>query len=445
MKKSNYNFFFPLQNNKILAFNALKNGLAVIDTDTKEKIETLENNCIPGFDPETLGELEKGGFICKDELDELGLLSIRRHSQQFSGRFLGLTIAPTLNCNLDCRYCFETPYPGMMDERAINGVIEFVKKYIDSGIKRFDVAWYGGEPLLGIDIIEKLSRAFITLTEEHKVSYSAYIITNGTLLTRTTAEKLKELKVRGVQVTIDGPEETHNKRRPFRTGEGSFNRIFSNVKEATGIIPISLRTNVDTLNVDETLDFYKKLEQEEWFKQSLGKMINVHYGYVRKYSSSCKCSKEESLEESDFYSRQLELTRHLSLCTGKFDYFPSLSSGCGASSINSYVVGPRGELYKCWNHVGTEDKIVGNVFEPVEYNPLYISYLSESFEKDPECIRCKYLPICMGGCVDIRVKFKRGELDSRDCSQWKYYLEETLRSYYTSRRTNTASNAETKN
>ncbi len=433
MKKSSYNFFFPLEDNSVLAFNALRNGLAVIDNETAKQIQNLKDNSTPAFDPETLFELERGGFICPNDLQELELIKIRRHTQQYAGNSLGLTICPTLDCNLHCRYCFETPYKGMMEEPTIDALANFVKSYIDSGKKSFSVTWYGGEPLLGIDIIHNLSEKFINLANSYKIHYSAYIITNGTLLTRSTAEKLKELNVEGAQVTIDGPQDTHDQRRPFLNGKGSFKHIFSNIKDAVGIIPISLRTNVDTLNINQAMDFYKELESEEWFKQNLGKSLHVHYGYVRKFSSSCKCSKEESLKEGDFYSRELELNRYLSNCTGQFVMFPSISSGCVATSIYSYVVGPKGELYKCWNHVGQEDKIVGNVSEPVEYNPLYIAYLSESFEKDPECLLCKYLPICIGGCVDIRVQFKKGELDSKDCSHWKYYLEETLRSYYTSK------------
>jgi hypothetical protein len=39
----------------------------------------------------------------------------------------------------------------------------------------------------------------------------------------------------------------------------------------------------------------------------------------------------------------------------------------------------------------------------------------------------------MGGCVDVRVKSKRGELDAKDCAGWKFYLEDALREYYKSK------------
>jgi len=307
MKKSNYNFFFPLEDGNYLAFNALKNGLAVIDVELVKAVEKLEPGEIPGLEDEMVKELARGGFICEDDFDKYGLLTIRRHTQQYAGGSLGLTIAPTLSCNLDCRYCFENPGKEIMNETVIKGLTDFIKGYMESGIKHFDATWYGGEPLQCMDIIERLSREFIAIASEYKVHYSAYIITNGTLFTRSTAERLKELQVRGAQVTIDGPREIHDERRPYYGGAGSFDHIFTNLKEAVGVIPISLRTNVDTLNVKEVLKFYRELEAEAWFGQNLGKMLNVHYGYVRKFNSSCKCSKEENLKAGDFYKCQLDI------------------------------------------------------------------------------------------------------------------------------------------
>ena len=39
--------------------------------------------------------------------------------------------------------------------------------------------------------------------------------------------------------------------------------------------------------------------------------------------------------------------------------------GCGATILNYFVVGPEGELYKCWNDIGDKDSIVGNVLDDI--------------------------------------------------------------------------------
>lgn len=433
MKQSKYNFFYKLNNERYIAFNALKDGLAIVGSKTVDKVLALKPGDSIEVEENIRQELVRGGFICEDDLDEFNILVIRRHMQQYSATTLGLVIAPTLACNLACIYCFECPSQGIMNDKVMEGLVTFVKRYIDSGIKGLDVTWYGGEPLLGFDVIEKLSDKFINLSENNKIEYFAYIVTNGTLYTKEKAEKLKNLNVRGVQITIDGDQTVHDQRRPFKNGKGSFDLILKNIRETADILPIGLRVNVDKTNIDQTFSFFENLKKEEWFSQMIGKNISISYGHVQKYTNSCRCAKEETLKDSDFWQHELELHRYLNKNGYGFTLYPSIASGCTATSMNSFLVGPEGELYKCWNHTGEPENIIGSIFKPIELNAKHVLYLTESFEQDSECRECKYLPICMGGCVDIRVKVKKGMFDSKNCAGWKYYLEDALREYYTAK------------
>jgi uncharacterized protein len=442
MKQSRYNFFFKLDNGDYLAFNALKNGLAVVGKEVVDNINSQQPGTAVNVDYDILKELKKGGFLIDDDYNEYGVLCIRRHLQQYSNLGLGLTISPSLACNLVCRYCFESTDKSVMDETVMDGLVEYVHNHIKAGIKKLSIGWYGGEPLLGLPVIERLSSEFITLCEKDSVRYSASIITNGTLLDKETAGKLKKLHVLRAQITIDGDKNIHNKMRPFKTGKGSFDAIMENLKEVVGIIPISLRINLDTNNADQALTFIDKLKKEDWFYRGLESSdIHPYYGYIKKYTSTCLCSKDEILKPGDFWAKDLELKKYFYNHLKGFDYYPEVVSGCTATSMSSYVVDAKGNLYKCLNHLGIPEKTVGTIFEPSRLNSLYINYLTESFENDSECMECKYLPICMGGCVDIRVKAKRGEFDAKDCNQWKYYLEEILRYYYLSKIKNRAENS----
>lgn len=428
-----YNFFFPINvKENYLAFNSLKNGLAVFPGKLVKILQSFQPGDSLKLPESTLAELKKGGFVCDDLYDEYGMLLVRRHLQQYSsGESLGLTIAPTIACNLSCSYCFETPQDSRMDQSVISQIVEFVKKRIKTGLKKLSITWYGGEPLLCLDIIEDLSRRLVDLCDKNDVNYSAYIITNGTLFTRAAAEKLKSLKVNGAQITIDGDKNMHDSRRPYRNGKGSFDRIVANIMDTAGIIPIELRVNIDRQNVDTVLEFFKKMQSDDrlgvHFKNN---DINIHYGFVRKFSASCRCSDEECLKPSEFWQEELKLHGYLYEKGIAQPYYPSLRSGCVATTINGYVVGPRGELYKCWNHLGESEMVVGNIGKDIRIDSLYISYLTESFETDKNCKECKVLPICMGGCVDIRINYKKGAFPAIDCSRWKYYLEESLKAYY---------------
>jgi uncharacterized protein len=437
MKESKYNFFYKLDNGSYLAFNALMTGLAVVDENTVEKITSHRDGTNPDFDEKMLKELRRGGFLCEDDFDEYGVLKIRRYMQQYPNQALGLTIAPTLDCNLACRYCYEDPDKKIMDETVRKGLVDYVSNYIEGGIKRLNIGWYGGEPLLCLNVIEHLSNELMTLCRKKRVKYTATIITNGTLLTLETVKKLKKWKVRNIQVTIDGYREIHDERRPFKAASSgsSFDRIMANLRTIAGKIPLALRINLDDTNKNQALEFIRQLRNEPVLGKQLGKTNGIYpyYGYIKKYTTSCRCSKEEVLKPGDFWQKDLELVKYHYKNMPGFQHYPDTSSGCVATAMQSFVVDPVGNLYKCWNHLGINEKSIGTLFEPLEVNSLMIKYLTESFENDTECKDCKVLPICMGGCVDVRVKVKSGEFERKDCASWKYYLEETIREYYLSK------------
>jgi uncharacterized protein len=429
MKQSKYNFFFKLEDGKVLAYNALKNGLAVLNSFIVDEITKLKKGANLNLDNDTVNELIRGGFIVTDNFDEYGVLTIRRHLQQYASKGLALTIAPTINCNLACSYCFENPHKLTMSEKVENNLIKFVKDNLNTGSDFFFVTWYGGEPLLCIDKILSLSNEFKKIAKKLKIPYSADIITNGTLYTKDIAYKLKEANVTDVQITLDGYKEMHDVRRPFKAGnKSSFDVICEKLEETVGILPVNLRINVDRENVNKAIDFVKFIKSMDWFD---GKFIHPYFGYVRKYTSSCRCSQDECLLAGEFWEKEFELHKFLLKKGITEPAYPSISSGCGATSTNSYVIGPLGELYKCWNHVGEKSQIVGYIDKPVELNELYVNYLHQSFETDKECRDCKFLPICMGGCVDIMIKSKQGLLPEKDCAKWKYYLQKQLELYYT--------------
>lgn len=86
--------------------------------------------------------------------------------------------------------------------------------------------------------------------------------------------------------------------------------------------------------------------------------------------------------------------------------YPShCSKGCCATSLSSHVIGPSGELYLCWEHVGEPEKIVGYIDgSPGHQTDLYARFkLHGHCFDDPGCMSCGMLPVCSGGCADKRI------------------------------------------
>ena len=97
------------------------------------------------------------------------------------------------------------------------------------------------------------------------------------------------------------------------------------------------------------------------------------------------------------------------------------NKGCMVNKLNAYIVGPRGEIYKCWNDVGNTAKIIGNIKEKeLQNKPLLYRYMNDvSPFSDVRCKECMLFPICSGGCSWYRYRniCEKGKFDV--CSQFK--------------------------
>lgn len=428
MKESNYNYFYPIEDEKCLAYNCFTNGLAVINLSLKELISEGK---IDEIDEGALGELKKGGFIVQDELNELDLLKIRFRQAQFNNSHLSMTIAPSTLCNMACKYCFETleeKEKNLMSQATMDRCFEYIKKCLEKGAKSLHITWFGGEPLLHPDIIEELSDKLIKHCDTKEIEYTASVITNGTLLNEKNSELLYRYKVQRAQVTIDGPENIHNERRPYSNGKGTFLDILNNLEVASKFLLVNIRVNVDNTNISDAHKVLSSIITKPWFDS---KKIHIQYGHVGKNTDSCKCHETDILDASLFQKETLELNKYIKEKGANWNYFPATAVGCVATTINNFLIGPKGELYKCWNHFGDKTKIVGTIFEDeVEISSFYLKYLIPGFEEDEECLKCKFLPLCMGGCIDLRRRWEEGKSKSRHCSLWRYHLQETLENFY---------------
>lgn len=113
-----------------------------------------------------------------------------RNVSKYDMSNFGLTVAPTLDCNFRCKYCFETHPKGVMSEEIQTALIKFVEERLINSV-RFSVTWYGGEPLLTKNIIYNPSEKFLELYQKYAVDYKAFIITNGGFINDSYIENYK--------------------------------------------------------------------------------------------------------------------------------------------------------------------------------------------------------------------------------------------------------------
>ncbi len=153
----------------------------------------------------------------------------------------------TERCNLRCLHCYQDGRPvGEMTSEEIDKTIAILSDTIGQWSQLYDIPFSpsinvtGGEPFLRPDLSE-------ILTSLHRNHFDLYILTNGTLVTRKEAALLAEIPVKGVQVSLEGPEKVHDNIR----GKGSFQSAIHGVTHLLSQnLRVTLNLTLSTLNVD---------------------------------------------------------------------------------------------------------------------------------------------------------------------------------------------------
>lgn len=412
---SKFNFFYQFQKNEYIAFNARTMALAKI---SGEKYRQYENFIKHGKEIENnfTEELYEGGFLIEQDIDELQLLKYRLNKGRFSDEALLLTIAPTMECNFECIYCFEedkTTEP--MTEEVQKSLINFINTKLNK-VKEISVDWYGGEPLLAFKTIQKLSEEIMNLCKEKNIKYSATMITNGFLLHKFEKEDFIDLNIRKIQVTIDGTKKVHDKRRMLKNGGSTYDTIMKNIKKFKDDIDIRIRINVDKTNGNNVNDLILEFQQSEFNN------VFSSVGHIKSYN---ECYDNEMCFDIKEFSECLSKFNNESINLNYQNFYTlpmSCSYYCDADFINGFVIDNRGYIYKCWSDIGnialSVDNLVGDKSKNIT---RYLQYMTYDSTEDKECRECKYLPLCMGGCPLDRIN------NTERCTKYKYILEKQLK------------------
>lgn len=359
----------------------------------------FKNNSFDDIDVETLNTLIAKHIIVEEE-DKYNFyngMKVKYGILNHETERMDLFIMPTLACNFACSYCFEGEKDNcFISEEVTSNLINFIQK---DGLKKISLTWYGGEPLLAFN---KIKQIYDTIKSKVNIEIDSHsIITNGYLINKKVIDFFKESSMDKVQITLDGREERHNSLRYLRDSNiGTFNKIYSNILLLSESYPeckISIRVNIDKENKDDFVEIYSHF-------QSLAKRnIEVYPGIIKIDNSSCTGLCDNCFKMSEIYN----LYSYFRQKGCKVDYFPHCHKHtCFINQLNSYVIGPSGEMYKCPEDANHKDRVIGNIAgSKIENQSLWGRYLIDSsqFERK-ECRDCLCFPLCDGGCGKMYLK-----------------------------------------
>lgn len=334
-------------------------------------------------------------------------------------------IVLNLDCNLACTYCYEHNVKAKqyITPAAVDAFIEHVKTLDFSVMREVVIDFYGGEPLLSVDTIVYISEKLRKTGERLGFEYSFRLVTNGTLLTPKTVERLVGMGLKGAKITLDGPEESHNRTRPFVSGSGSFARIITNLRDVCNMIDIQIGGNY-------TVDSYGRfpLLLDDLAEKGItpDKVAVVKFDPVAEtdgkangppeLGAGCASVNEEWLIEASIFLREEILKRGYK--TAKITPLT-----CVVELAEDIVLNVDGSLYKCPGMLGRKEFAVGTIQDGIiDYHRIY----NLGHWKNSECLECAYLPLCFGGCRFMNM-LRTGSIAGIDCR--KPYFDATLEAF----------------
>lgn len=411
MKQSKFNFCYKRNKDENVIYNTFSKALVLLD-DSEFLHYTEQDIC----DADIERELTENRILVEDSFDETAFLKYFHYKTKFSNETLYLTIAPTLDCNFACPYCYENRRKGKMSQEIQDATVQFVEDAVSKGTRKLDISWYGGEPLLYPDIVESLSRKINRIAEESNCTVSMHMVTNGYLLTDRLVELLDEIGVTRIQITLDGSRDYHDVRRPLRNGSGTFDKIMENLKLfADSPIEVMVRMNVDNQNQKDFMVLKRMVQALD------NPNIKLYTSPVEDINKDTINNVSDFMSTEEFDQFTLKACEDGGLSEEDFSVMDDRFCFCTAETENCYVIDDRGDVYKCWDEVGRLEHRCFNILELESTNYMVIAkYLVWDPFENEKCKDCVYLPLCFGGC-----KFQRTNLNKSVCG----FNEEILKSY----------------
>ncbi|WP_288528528.1 radical SAM protein [uncultured Eubacterium sp.] len=342
MKLSEFNIISKY-GEKLLVFNSLKGSLLCVND--RIDIKNLLNGNLSELNSNKLQTLIDNGIVVDDDLEDI--MAQKKLFDYIYDNRLELVIMPTMQCNFRCVYCYEDFKMGSMSEDALKSLIKYLYRTLSrhSGLV---IDWFGGEPLLALSQMEKISEQAIKLCSYLKIPYYSYITTNGYLLTPKNMQKLLKMHIYNIQITIDGNEEFHNKNRVLVNGEDTFKRIIDNLTYIRDNINnpalnISIRCNLSKSSLNDIPNFMNQLN--DWFGKD--KRFSFYFHPIENWGgNSIKHMQRDLLNGADLFFETLSKCKSKIEIRNDFKKL-SLMPICNTSKINRFVIDPKLNIYKC--------------------------------------------------------------------------------------------------
>lgn len=355
--------------------------------------------------------------------------------KMYTCKIKSMTLALTEQCNLRCQYCGYMPkymddsYPlkEMSQDIAFRAIDILMNNSHESEICH--VGFYGGEPLLKLDLI----KACISyIKEKYPFRKPAYnITTNAVLLNEDVADYLIENDIK-IIISLDGPAEKFNKYRVFPNGKSSYDIVFQNIKALYHKNPQYFRESV-TYNVVMFNGANKELFEaiDNLWKSNVN-MIDLfpteYFMKVRDKSDELEQTEKIDIAAYDFaYKNMLKnMKKYYNSFSGPVGNNSILPGGFCIPGVRKNFVTTDGKIIVCEKVDESREVFeIGDVYNGIDLKKVenLIKQTLKSLNKCKDCWAAKFCKICFKDIVNINEEFCENARKDVE-RELGYYLEQ---------------------
>ena len=279
---------------------------------------------------------------------------------------------------------------------------------------------------------DQAERAFAAC-QKRGVTLALGIITNGLLLTEELVDRLLPYGLGYVKVTLDGDRDTHNRMRPLRGGQGTFDRIIENVRKVAGKVRIAVGGNFDADSV-ESYPGAARFPQGAGFRGQAGEGgvqadrpraadAEKHHSSDGGHGQAAERHVHDGRRRRAARASATPASSSTSSCrtcakrrrsAGSPRWTVSTWGRAKSTRRHAYTIGPDGATYACPGFTGEPTLATGHIDGRTESWRMSAAERFEHLAAWHKCGDCAFIPVCAGGC-SVASHTELGDMNMPTC------------------------------
>lgn len=337
-----------------------------------------------------------------------------------SYKFIHLLYVPTMNCNMQCKYCYlkENTVDLKQDDKYLKTLEYAIDKFKKSNVIPFNISLHGGEVTTLSqkdfrDIVKFIKDYYYNnkqILEENGFKIGEPHIKTNLLNIEKHIDTIKEFNV-SISGSLDLPFSLHDEYRVTKGNQKTLDRILKNI-ELLKDIPNKKKVSATIFKehydkLDEIVNDIKYLEKNTCLDMN---DFNFMVGFTSSDDDMLTAMTEE--EQVNLYNRMKKEFIGTSLDYGVrntwfAEFNPTYCTNCDNCGEKFFLLERDGDIYSCVRGQKNDDFYYGNIYndsvEDIMNNAIrkiFENHNKVGFNKD--CYDCKYLYLCKTGCPFVK-------------------------------------------